>query len=225
MGIPFTAHVRATTYADIQAPFTFSLAATFVGDESESAGDIKYTRSAKTITVRVTERDVLDSLITDNKIARPLTGWRLVARASLPRANDLCYQIYAVKLGQPDYLVTFNGKSTFDFDVGKPVQAYKQLIDESVNYYTGSGTTKYAAFGYLNLYDQDMRLGGIATTTFLFSHFGSGMNVTTLTVPKTTVFSVRGDASFYDYDLGLVDLVLDGTIKFGASIVTPNYVP
>jgi hypothetical protein len=212
--------LKAQAVADLQAPFkvSFKLTAnTPTVGRSVSDGSA-YETLAKFVSVTVTQRDLLASLIEDGKIAPPLTGWSIVGRVRSDEALGLEHRLFAVKKGQPDFALDENEADETDeltFESGFLISSFKERY-HSAGFYTGSGTIRFNVIGSFNADGEPMYLSGNVSFPYAYKEAALDLTKVTIPVPGAVSLELTGGAVLQDDYLGEFSVLIEGTLGFGA---------
>lgn len=217
-GLDLASSARAETVADLQAKFSLALKVTAntppVGYYVKGGA---YESIAKFVTVTITQRDLLADLISEGKIAAPLAGWSIVARATSESAFGLEYALFAVKKGQPDYAMD-GDEQVLDLDHGYIVESFKaRYLNE---YFTGSGTLRYNVFGPLVSSGETIHLSGNVTLPYAYKVVTLDSAKTSFALPGTVSLKLFGDAMLHDDELGEFAVIVEGSMSFSAHAIT-----
>ncbi len=220
LGLAAASPASAAVVADLESTFSLKLTLTtsfYVGAKSVAGGQVE--EQAKLATIRLTQRDLLESLIEDDEIAGPLSGWSLVARTTSDDAEDVDYSLFAVKRGQPDYPLDEEDTEALDLEVGPMPMGYKvRYLGDTPT--SGSGTVLGSFSGVFESDGETLNLGGIVRAPFSYKKTPFDDGTAVVLVPGKVTLNVLGGADLYDSELGYLPTVIQGSFAFAPHKIT-----
>ena len=207
-----SAFAQAT--ADVEAAVGVKLTLTFNTvrqDRYLKSGAYESTTQFKSLTL--TSRAVLEELIFTQRIAGPLSGWKLVARASNTGALALDYRLYAVKAGQPDYALDDGDVDALHFENAFFTSGYKETYYGG-DHFTGSGKICYNAVGGFAFAGRDLFLAGNVTAPYTYKVFTTDGEKTSVGLPGTISAKLNGGMVFTEEGYNDISVLIDGTLTF-----------
>lgn len=218
----FAGSLRAESLvADLEANYIsrLTMSASF-GLPETTNGDGSLNSASKRVTVTVGNRDLLQFLLDASLIAKPMRGWKIVARTTSTDAENLGYRLYAVKTGQPDFaLDEAQEGEAFRATRGYAAPAYRlRSAQETILSGGGSVLTSY----YLKLHSgtDELDLYGIATFPFTFKAATLGESTQRVLVPGTVVLKAMGDGVVSDSSFGEFPVVVQGSVTISGHRIT-----
>lgn len=209
---------------DVEAPFSLAWTVTFPGSAKQSVGSSgQVTVSYKNYPTRATTRDLLTPLIRDGLISGPLSGWKVVARASSPDAVLGRYRLYAIKKGEPDYLITDPDENpVMNLDIyGGPFsvsEKYQRMLFVSA---ASTGQVYYRGNFWLS--PVSFFVSGLARLSYTYrSVTVSGVSGAPA-LPGSATFSVQGMGLYPVPNEDGIAVTAVGSITLGPHRVTETY--
>lgn len=207
-----SAITRAQTAANLEANFAPSLTITY-----NTAGTVVALRnggeqlSNKFVSFTVGARDILFDLIERDQIPGPLTGWKLIARATTSEAPFLRYRLFAVKAGQSEYPLDSDDFNSLDLTPSFIISQVKE-VEHLDGHYTGSGVIRFYVSGQYAFLDFDLYVAGNTTTPYSYKVLTIDGTKLSVTLPGTVEAKVSGGETFPDKNDASV--VTAGSLKF-----------
>ena len=204
--------VDAQALANLEATFSPSLTLTY-----NTVGKTRLLRnsgeetSTDFVSFTVGARDILGDLIYHGRIAGPLGGWKLVARATSDEALGLRYRLYAVKTGQPDYALATGEPDALDLGPSFIITKIKEVLYGD-GHYTGSGTIRYYASGTFAFATYDLYLAGNTSVPYSYRMHTVGDDKLSVVLPGTVEAKVNGGQTFEAENDASV--LASGSLKF-----------
>jgi hypothetical protein len=207
------ASAQVTAY--LESGFGLALTVTTSYLHSENTfpnGDISSDR--REISVRLIPRDLIEGLIEDGVIPAPLAGWRIVARAQGPDAEQLRYTYFAVKKGQPEIALEGENAPFSMGEIAVRVLSYKLRSDSASVILSGSGRSQIAFQTTFQVVDGNFQISGLATVPFSYKKVPKGMLGPVAFAPGKVAARVLGGGSGSDPDIGEFVFTVHGSIAF-----------
>lgn len=166
---------------------------------------------ARFLSVRLTQRDILEGLIDDGRIAGPLRGWKIIARTEGEGFVGLDYRLFAVKDGQPDHALDQEETRALAMGSDFLIAAYRERL-ASGGFYTGAGTFRTAILGTFNPDGEPLYLSGLATLPYSYKTFTHDDAKVSVPVPGNVVLKVTGGTRTVIDVIGETNLLAEGAI-------------
>jgi hypothetical protein len=205
--------VDAQALANLEASFSPSLTLTYntIGKTRVLQNSGEET-STDFVSFTVGARDILGDLIYNGRIAGPLTGWKLVARATSDEAVGLRYRLYAVKTGQPDYPLETGGLDALDLGPSFIITKIKEVLYGD-GHYTGSGTIRYYTSGTFAFATYNLYLAGNTSVPYSYKMHTVGADKLSVVLPGTVEAKVNGGQTF---EAENASVLAAGSLKFSS---------